>query len=122
MNLLNLYGQMLNNEEYAVSVNQVESITNIDFFYNLPDKDEEIIENSFEVKDWQFKEFYAANGNGTFNEDEVATTVTTNQEPVGFASILKEEGINILVQIKKTTINIIDEFIPSDILDSLGII
>ncbi len=109
-------------EEYATNINHIESITNIDFFVNLPNDVEEVIENSFNINDWEFKEFYASNGKGSFNEDQGATATTTNEEPQGFVEILKEEGLNILVQIRKTTIDLIDDFIPSNILISLGII
>lgn len=37
---------------YMVSVNDVESMTGIDFFPNLPDTVEETIESNFEVSDW----------------------------------------------------------------------
>lgn len=37
---------------YMVSVNEVETITGIDFFPNLPDSVEEIVESDFVVSDW----------------------------------------------------------------------
>ena len=37
---------------YMVSVNDVESMTGIDFFPNLPDIVEETVESNFEVSDW----------------------------------------------------------------------
>lgn len=37
---------------YMVSVNDVESMTGIDFFPNLPDTVEETVESNFEVSDW----------------------------------------------------------------------
>ena len=37
---------------YMVSVDEVESITGIDFFYNLPDDTEEQIEKDFQISDW----------------------------------------------------------------------
>lgn len=39
--------------DYAISVDEVEKITGIDFFYNLPDNIEKEIESSWVQKDWQ---------------------------------------------------------------------
>jgi len=38
---------------YAVSIDSVEKMTGLDFFYKLPDEEEEIIENK--VKKWEWK-------------------------------------------------------------------
>ena len=45
---------------FATSVDEVESKTGIDFFYKLPDSQENTIESSFNVDDWNFKTFYAS--------------------------------------------------------------
>jgi hypothetical protein len=37
---------------YMTSVDDIENITSIDFFYNLPDSIEEQIECYFQVIDW----------------------------------------------------------------------
>ena len=42
-------------QNFAVSIDEVERITGIDFFYNLPDIDEQKIESTFNVSSWTFK-------------------------------------------------------------------
>ena len=37
---------------YMTSVDEVENMTGIDFFYNLPDSIEELIESDFHVSEW----------------------------------------------------------------------
>ena len=37
---------------YMVSIDEVERITGIDFFYNLPDSIENEIEKDFNLRDW----------------------------------------------------------------------
>ena len=38
--------------KYAMSVDDIEIITDMDFFYNLPDEIEEIVESSYQLSDW----------------------------------------------------------------------
>lgn len=38
--------------KYAMSVDDIEIITDMDFFYNLPDEIEENVESSYSLKDW----------------------------------------------------------------------
>lgn len=61
-------GFLLKNEDssnslqsFAVSIDELEEITNIDFFPNLKDKDEKILESSFDTNLWDFNEFYRSN-------------------------------------------------------------
>ena len=37
---------------YMHSVDDIEQLTGIDFFYNLPDEIENTVEKSFEISDW----------------------------------------------------------------------
>ncbi|MCY1151199.1 MAG: DNA/RNA non-specific endonuclease [Sphaerochaetaceae bacterium] len=110
-----------NLEEYATSVDEVEEITNIDFFVNLPDDIEEQLESKYDVRQWEFTEFLASQGNGSFDGSAVQTNVTTNQSPQGFSTIFKEGSMYILVQIKKETLSLLEEFVPKETLTSLGI-
>lgn len=107
---------------YATSVDNVEKITNIDFFTNLDDSQEEIIESSYDIGKWEFKEFYASNGNSSFNEDLNSTNTTTNETPQGFANILKEGSMYVLVEIRKETIKLLELYISKDTLASIGIV
>lgn len=109
-------------EDYAVSVDEVEKVTNIDFFVNLPDDIEEQLESTYDVNKWNFKEFLASQGKGSFDGSEIQTNVTTNSTPQGFSAILKEGSMYILVQIKKETLNLLDDFVPRETLKSFGLI
>ena len=37
---------------YMLSIDEVEQLSGIDFFYNLPDSIEDSIEKDFRVRDW----------------------------------------------------------------------
>jgi endonuclease G len=37
---------------YAVSIDSIEAVTGIDFFYNLPDDEENLLEKSFDINKW----------------------------------------------------------------------
>lgn len=43
-------------EYYAVSIDAVEALTGIDFFCNLPDEVESVVEASFRYEDWNLKQ------------------------------------------------------------------
>ena len=50
-------GKFKNIAYYAMSIDDVEKATGIDFFYNLPDDDETKIEASFDASDWIMREY-----------------------------------------------------------------
>ncbi len=50
-------GKFKNLSYYAMSIDDVEKETGIDFFYNLPDNDENKIEASFNVADWVMRDY-----------------------------------------------------------------
>lgn len=107
--------------DYATSIDKIEEITQIDFFTNLPNEIEDKIESSYNIKDWEMKEFYASNGEGSFNEDLESTNKTTNSTPQGFSEILKEGSMYILVELRKETIKLLNQFVSSETLASLGL-
>lgn len=113
-------------ESFATTINEVERVTGLDFFYQLPDDVEEKIESSYSTSQWQFKQFIASQGNGSFDEDAVivANTPTGSSinEEQDISTILKNGSNYILMQLRKETTSIITEFIPKDILKSLNII
>ena len=41
-------------EHFAVSVDSVESVTGIDFFFNVPDKIEQNIESFYDINYWNW--------------------------------------------------------------------
>ena len=44
-------------QSYALSVDDVEDITDIDFYPALPDEDEKMLESTFNTSDWSFIPF-----------------------------------------------------------------
>ena len=52
-------------QNFAVSIDQVERRTGIDFFYNLPDIDEQKIESTFNVSSWTFKGYTGSSHSAT---------------------------------------------------------
>ncbi len=44
-------------ESYVMSVDDVEAITGLDFFYQLPDDEEELIESSVDISKWNLKPY-----------------------------------------------------------------
>jgi endonuclease G len=114
-------------ESFATTVNEVEMKTGLDFFYQLPDDVEDKIESTFSTSQWQFKQFIASQGNGSFDEDAVIvantpTNSATTVEEGDLTEIIKSSTNYILMQLRKETTSIITQFIPRDILESLNII
>ena len=107
--------------DYALSINDVEEITNIDFFTNLPDSQEEKIEDVYDIKKWEFEEFYASKGKGSFNENYDYTNITTAPTPQGFTKILKDGSMYVLVEIRKETIKLLEQILPREALNYIGI-
>lgn len=114
-------------ESFATTINEVERETGLDFFYQLPDDLEEQIESTISTSQWQFKQFIASQGNGSFDENAVivantptGTTSTGTDDDITL--ILKNGSNYILMQLRKETTSIITKFIPRDILKSLNII
>lgn len=106
-------------QSYATTVNKVEKLTNIDFFTNLPDNQEEIIESSYDTSKWEFKEFLASSGKGSFdNEVDYTENTTTND----ISQKIKDATVYIFVQLRKETMKIVTTYIPKDFLKTVGII
>ena len=63
-------------QSYAMSVDEVEEITGLDFFPALPDKEEEKLEASFDVSLWSFNKFYA---NGEKPSSDVDYVIESSQ-------------------------------------------
>ena len=58
---------------YAVSIDEVERVTGIDFFPELPDKIEERLENNINVTDWSWgkSKSYTTNKKSSFKKEVV---------------------------------------------------
>ena len=76
-------------QSFAVTVDEVEALTGLDFFPLLDDKEEKVLEASFDVELWDFTEFNRTSTakkygydlkEGTFKEDSVVNSKT---EPEG---------------------------------------
>ncbi|MCQ2313312.1 MAG: DNA/RNA non-specific endonuclease [Paludibacteraceae bacterium] len=73
---------------YAMSVNDLEKLTEIDFFYNLPDSIEDIVEKSYKLSDWDLKKptipkpKKSTTSNTTTRVVEPIETTITKEEPI----------------------------------------
>lgn len=119
-------GSDKNLQSFATTINEVERITGLDFFYQLPDDIEEQIESTVSTSKWQFKQFIASQGNGTFDKDAIIvanapTSTASTGENSNITLILKNGTNYILMQLRKETISILNQFIPRDIMESLKI-
>jgi len=85
-------------EDYAVSIDQIEKVTDIDFFPALPDNTEDIIEAEFNINDWDFDTFSVSKGLGPTKDGEEEKTVTAD------SGILNQ----IMASLKKFTLSILD--------------
>ena len=52
-------------KSYAVTIDEVESVTGIDFFYSLPDEVEKLVESSVDLTLWSFVPYKSTAGGGT---------------------------------------------------------
>ena len=56
-------------ESYALSVDEVEAYTGIDFYPLLPDEQEEMIETSIDISLWPFEQFHQSNYTDEYNAE-----------------------------------------------------
>lgn len=52
-------------QEFAVTIDNIEVSTGIDFFYSLPDNIENSVENTVDVSKWSFKPYIGSSSGGT---------------------------------------------------------
>lgn len=64
-------------ETYVMSIDEVEKITGLDFFYQLPDDEEAVIESSVDVSKWNLKPY---TGTKDENKTLLDNPVTGNSE------------------------------------------
>ncbi|MBI9096275.1 MAG: DNA/RNA non-specific endonuclease [Sphaerochaeta sp.] len=103
-------------ESFATTVNEVEQLTNLDFFPLLPDKLEENLESSFSVAQWQFDTFQAsAEQRQNFEPSEPAAQ--TQEHPL--YSMAKGMLTKILVTVKKQSLNLLDIFLPKNSMEQI---
>ena len=100
-------------ESFATTVNEVELLTALDFFPKLPDKVEEKLESSFSVAAWQFDQFQAtAEQRQNFERSE--PVAQSKEHPL--YSMAKGTLTKILVTVKKQSLNLLDIFLPKDMM------
>lgn len=64
-------------ESYVMSVDDVEEITGLDFFYQLPDDEEELIESNVDITKWNLKPY---TGTKAENKTLIESPSQTNQD------------------------------------------
>ncbi|NLE16429.1 MAG: DNA/RNA non-specific endonuclease [Spirochaetales bacterium] len=96
---------------FAVSVDEVEHATGIDFFHRLEDAEEQELEAAFDTGLWDFSAFSAsAKDREAF---QVGNLPAKEQEkPSGIYSFAKGTLSTILYLVKRESVNIIELFIP----------
>lgn len=105
-------------ESYATTVREVEQLTNLDFFHKLPDALEEELESSYSLSDWQFDTFQAsAEQRQNFEQSE--PVVQTKAHPL--YTMAKGTLTKILVTVKRESLNLLDLFLPKDIMKQVAL-
>jgi endonuclease G len=86
--------------EFAVSVNDVEEMTGIDFFPQLPPDHEEELESSYDVSLWNFDEFRATKAErAAYSQD--STSVQIPQREDNTVAMVKSVIERIMVETKR---------------------
>ena len=69
-------------QTYAVSVNDVEKLSGIDFFPSLPDTEEETLESQFDVSLWDLSDFNRTKTAQKYGYDLESAGFIREAEPV----------------------------------------
>jgi endonuclease G len=64
-------------EIYAVSIDEVEKVTGLDFFYKIPDEQEDNIEGKVNLNEWNFKSGYSYNSKKVTPSDKIMENNTS---------------------------------------------
>jgi endonuclease G len=103
-------------QSFALTIDQVEDLTNLDFFPKLPDKQEAILEGSFNVNDWDFGDFQA-DAQTKKQYASVEKKVLEKASPV--YTMAKNTLTGILVLVKKESLTLLKIIVPEDILGNI---
>ena len=103
--------------KFATSVDEIEELTEIDFFPQLPDEEETVLESSFEVDSWNFDQFMASKEErAAYSRDGTSVEIPKKEDTT--VTMVKSVIEKIMVQTKRELRSIIRSFdIP--ILDNL---
>ncbi|MDD3902207.1 MAG: DNA/RNA non-specific endonuclease [Sphaerochaeta sp.] len=100
-------------ESFATTIDELEEVTNLDFFPKLPDVQEAALESTFTTKSWDFDTFQASSKEREQFAKQAATPQkTAKAHPI--YSFAKGTLTGVLVMVKKETMKIINLFIPDD--------
>ncbi len=81
-------------QSYAMSIDDVEEITGLDFYPALPDDEEEAIESTFRTSDWNFTEYIPGD-----DTHDAADTAYVQGEP-DLKSLILDTAIMVFVDLK----------------------
>lgn len=102
-------------EKFALSIDEVEELTGIDFFHRLKDAEEAKLEESVDATLWDFSQFSAsAKDREAFQAGNLPAKA--QEKPTGIYAFAKGTLSTILYVVKHETVNIIELFIPKTTL------
>ncbi len=100
-------------ETFATSVDKVEELTGLDFFYQLPDKEENKLESEFNTNDWDFHTFQASKADReAFNADPTNAVKVPEKKASGWYGLAKNSMNTVLYLVKSTSLNLVEIFVP----------
>ena len=100
-------------ESFATTIDELEKVTNLDFFPKLPDVQEASLESTFITKDWDFSTFQASSKEREqFAKQAANPQKTAKTHPI--YTFAKGTLTGVLVMVKKETLKIVNLFIPDD--------
>lgn len=103
-------------EDFATSVDEIETITGIDFFHRLPDPQEAELEREYDTNSWDFNTFQVSKADReAFNADP-ANAVNQPQKATGWYAIATSSLTSVLYLVKSETLNLIEIFVPKSTL------
>lgn len=94
---------------FAVTVDEVEQVTGIDFFHRLNDKEEDLLEATLDLSKWDFSQFTASAAARKAYESQPMQPV---EKPSGIYNIAKSTLSSILYLVKSESRTIIELFVP----------
>lgn len=98
-------------QKFAVSIDEVEELTGIDFFYRLKDAEEVKLEGSVDVSLWDFSPFSASEKERqAFQEGNLPAKA--QNKPSGIHAFAKGTLSTLVYVVKHETVNIIELLIP----------
>ncbi len=92
---------------FATSVDEIEAISGIDFFPQLPDDEEVVLEANYAYEDWDMQELRLSKEERlAYSAESYTPTSTTNTSPT--QSSLKKTIDYLMVEAKRTTVKLVE--------------